>query len=270
MKKLMFVLSVLCLLVLAACGESAHEHSLSDWQSDATNHWKSCSGCSELLEEAGHTFGEWNVVLEATEASVGSKERVCSVCSYKEVAEIEKLAHTEEVIPAVGATCTETGLTEGKKCSVCGTVIVGQSTVPATGHSYESVVTDPTCTADGYTTHTCACGDVKVDSEIAAIGHAYEATVTKEATCTETGVRTYTCKNDATHTYTEPIPMIDHEYGEEYYATVEGKLSLVKSCHCGELVVLETVEEAVEVSVSTGSDLEAVLSAGHDVKLEEI
>ncbi|MBQ9145477.1 MAG: hypothetical protein IJX70_03325 [Clostridia bacterium] len=38
------------------------------------------------------------------------------------------------VIPAVPATCTEPGLTEGKKCNVCGEVLVAQTEVPAVGH----------------------------------------------------------------------------------------------------------------------------------------
>ena len=40
-------------------------------------------------------------------------------------------------------------------------------------HSYEAVVTEPTCTAAGYTTHTCSCGDSYTDSDVAALGHDY-------------------------------------------------------------------------------------------------
>ena len=66
---------------------------------------------------------------------------------------------------AVAATCTETGLTEGKHCSVCGEVLVAQEEVAALGHSYESVVTPPAVGVQGYTTHTCSvCGDSYVDS----------------------------------------------------------------------------------------------------------
>ena len=73
-------------------------------------------------------------------------------------------------------------------------------------HSYKDVVTAPTCTAKGYTTHTCACGDSYRDGYTAALGHAWDSgTVTKEPTATETGVRTFTCTR-CSATKTETIP----------------------------------------------------------------
>ena len=73
-------------------------------------------------------------------------------------------------------------------------------------HSYTAVVTDPTCTAKGYTTHTCACGDSYVDTYTDALGHAWDGgTVTKQPTATETGIKTYTCTR-CSATKTETIP----------------------------------------------------------------
>ena len=73
-------------------------------------------------------------------------------------------------------------------------------------HSYKDVVTAPTCTEKGYTTHTCACGDSYVDTYVDALGHAWDnGKVTKEPTATETGVRTYTCTR-CSATKTETIP----------------------------------------------------------------
>ena len=73
-------------------------------------------------------------------------------------------------------------------------------------HSYKAVVTAPTCTSKGYTTHTCACGDSYVDTYVDALGHAWDnGKVTKEPTATETGVRTYTCTR-CSATKTETIP----------------------------------------------------------------
>ena len=73
-------------------------------------------------------------------------------------------------------------------------------------HSYKAVVTAPTCTAKGYTTHTCACGDSYVDTYVDALGHAWDnGKVTKEPTETETGVKTFTCTRCG-ETKTETIP----------------------------------------------------------------
>ena len=73
-------------------------------------------------------------------------------------------------------------------------------------HSYKDIVTAPTCTAKGYTTHTCACGDSYVDTYVDALGHAWDnGKVTKEPTATETGIRTYTCTR-CSATKTETIP----------------------------------------------------------------
>ena len=78
--------------------------------------------------------------------------------------------------------------------------------VEAHEHSYTAVVTPPTCTAKGYTTHTCACGDSYVDTYVDALGHAWDSgKVTKQPTATETGVRTYTCTR-CSATKTETIP----------------------------------------------------------------
>ena len=53
----------------------------------------------------------------------------------------------------------------------------GEIIAPVDGCSYESVVTEPTCTTGGYTTHTCTiCGDSYVDSYVDATGHTWKVT----------------------------------------------------------------------------------------------
>ena len=73
-------------------------------------------------------------------------------------------------------------------------------------HSYTAVVTAPTCTEKGYTTHTCSCGDSYVDTYTNALGHAWDSgKVTKQPTATETGIKTFTCTR-CYETKTETIP----------------------------------------------------------------
>ncbi|MBQ8427899.1 MAG: hypothetical protein IJX18_01445, partial [Clostridia bacterium] len=60
-------------------------------------------------------------------------------------------------------------------------------------HDYTDVVTPPTCTEEGYTTHTCECGDSYVDASVAALGHEFTDYVSNgDATCEADGTETAT------------------------------------------------------------------------------
>jgi len=135
-------------------GEQPHEHSWGEWtvvfHPDCVLEGlreRTCATCSETEQEAipalGHTAAE--PVKENEKAATctedGSYDSVvcCSVCGAeisRETVVVPALGHTEEIIPGKEATCTETGLTEGKKCSVCGEVLVEQEVIPALGHDF--------------------------------------------------------------------------------------------------------------------------------------
>jgi len=72
-----------------------------------------------------HVYGEWTTTEPATCQKTGTREKRCE-CGDTITETIEKLPHTEALDAAVSATCTETGLTEGKHCSVCGEVLVAR------------------------------------------------------------------------------------------------------------------------------------------------
>lgn len=79
------------------------------------------------------------------------------------------IPHTEVVDKAVEPTCTETGLTEGKHCSVCSAVLVEQKVVPVKGHTEViDKAVEPTCTKTGLTEgkHCSVCSAVLVKQEI--------------------------------------------------------------------------------------------------------
>jgi len=107
-------------------------------------------------------------------------------------------------------------------------------------HSYTAVVTPPTCTEKGYTTHTCACGESYVDTYVDALGHSWDSgTVTKEPTETETGIRTFTCTRCG-ETKTEIIPKLTHEHS--YKAVVTAPTCTERgytthTCSCGDSYV---------------------------------
>ena len=94
------------------------------------------------------------------------------------------------MLPAKDPTCTETGLTAGKKCSVCGEILKEQEEVAALGHTEEVLpAKDPTCTETGLTAgKKCSvCGEIlKSQEEIPALGHQWNTTYTVDKAATET------------------------------------------------------------------------------------
>ena len=125
---------------------------------------------------------EKEVAATCTEA--GSYEEVvyCSECGAeisRETKTVEALGHTEVAIgEAKAATCTEAGMTAGKKCSVCGEVFEEQKELPALGHDWEVIPeVISTCTKKGSTAgvRCTRCGEYMLEPhEVPMIYHDYQ------------------------------------------------------------------------------------------------
>ena len=258
-----------------------------DWKNDTTNHWRECS-CGDKKDNAAHTYGEFVVTKDATHEEDGSKKQVCSVCGYENVVTIPALGHSfsndwekdsinhwhecscgdkkdnashtyGEFVVTKDATHEDDG-SKKQVCSVCGYENV--VTIPATGHTFNA----PIWTWDGYkgATATFPCeNDTSHKEEVSAT---ITSKVTKEATCEETGIRTYTATvifegNTYIDTKTEEIPAIGHSFtkyvsNNDATCTVDGTKSA--TCDHEECNKIDTV---VDIDSKLGHDVEH-----HDAK----
>lgn len=126
----------------------------------------------------------------------GYQVETCTRCGDKQTTTIQALGHTVEKILGKAATATESGLTEGEKCSVCGTVLVAQEVIQPTGGSGqvtppEDTDTDNSDTEDTGSDDSDTADTVSGDSGAADNGAADSDTEgqseTKTASSTKTG-----------------------------------------------------------------------------------
>lgn len=135
-------------------------HSWSDWEDSRTScdevgiRTRSCSVCgeeeTEELPAGTHTWDNGTVTKQPDCTQSGTIEFTCIVCGDISMEDIAPLDHTEVSVAGFPATCTENGLTDGSKCSVCGVVLTEQQLVPALGHKLIHIAAvEPTEHMDG-------------------------------------------------------------------------------------------------------------------------
>ncbi len=139
-----------------------------------TTHTCTCgdSYVDSYTDALGHSYGAWKQTKAPTCTEKGAEVRTCTRCNASETRDINALGHDIKHHAAKAATCTEKGWAAYDTCSRCDYSTYKE--IAATGHKHNAVVTAPTCTAQGYTTHTCtACGNSYKDSYTNALGHNY-------------------------------------------------------------------------------------------------
>ncbi len=152
-------------------------------------------------------------------------------------------AHTNKVAigEAKDATCTEDGITEGKKCADCGEVITAQETIPATGHTDENPADSKcdTCGANLCTEH------VWVDGEVIT-----------PATCTATGLQAQVCGNCGEPGENKVLDKVAHTpETDEAVAPTCSTTGLTEGSHCSvceEVLVEQTVVDKIDHTYADG------------------
>lgn len=189
------------------------------------------AACDHVAGDILYT-GEGEKAPTCTEAGLGHRE--CSKCHtvVESGIVVKKLGHTGGT-----ATC--------KNRAVCTRCHQPYGSTDASRHGATELrgYKAATCTSGGYTgdTHCKDCGaKLKSGTATAAKGHSYTSKVTKEATTTDTGIRTYTCSNCG-DTYTETIPKLPEEkHTHSYKATVTKQPTCTENgtktytCSCGD------------------------------------
>lgn len=136
-----------------------------DWDgtvlSTQTVEYGASAEAPEVPKRQGYAFLTWDKSFDqVTEDITVTAQYAEIICEHPNV----------ETKDAVVSTCTQKGYSGNVVCSDCGAVLTTGSELPLAEHSYKSVVTDPTYSSQGYTTHTCiVCGDSYVDSYVDCI-----------------------------------------------------------------------------------------------------
>lgn len=141
----------------------------------------------EYIKICVHVYNE-AITKQATCTEKGIKTYTCEECGHSYTEEIPMLEHKYNEVITQAATCKQTGILT-HTCEEC-------------GHNYTEIIPKE---QHDYINDICTkCGEHV---------HEYIETITKQATCTEKGIKTYTCKL-CEDSYTEEIPILPHEYAD--------------------------------------------------------
>ena len=136
--------------------------------------------CTHQWIQADCLYPKTCRICQATEGVANGHDFIGATCTSPKICkncnltEGKTLGHTEIIDVAVAPTCTANGLTEGKHCSVCNTVLIQQIEINKLEHNHIYTGEPATCTEDGYITAICDCGDILFKEVVPADGHEFE------------------------------------------------------------------------------------------------
>ena len=203
---------------------------------------------TEEIPALEHTHNYQQVVTAPTCTDKGYTTYTCACGDTYTADEVAALGHNEVTDKGYAATCTEEGLTDGKHCDRCNTVLTEQETIPALGHSWDDgeITKEPTEEETGICTYTCGtCGETRTET-IPALDHQHiYRTVITEPTCTEEGYTTYTCICGDTYTDDEVAALGHNEVTDKGYGPTCTEEGLTDGVHCGRCGEVLTKQEVI-------------------------
>lgn len=164
-----------------------------------------------------HVWGEGAITTKPTCTTPGVKTYTCSVCQKTKTEEISATGHQHtEVRNVKEATCKEEGYTGDTYCTDCETKLSDGEPTAKKAHDWDKgkVTTEATCKNTGVKTYTCNnCSETKTEV-IPMTDHIWDnGKVTTKPSCITPGVKTYTC-TVCQKTKTEEIPATGHQHTE--------------------------------------------------------
>lgn len=164
-----------------------------------------------------HVWDEGAITTKPTCTTPGVKTYTCSVCQKTKTEEIPATGHQHtEVRNVKEATCKEEGYTGDTYCTDCGEKLSSGEPTAKKAHDWDEgkVTTEATCKNTGVKTYTCNnCSETKTEG-IPMTDHIWDdGKVTTKPSCITPGVKTYTC-TDCQETKTEEIPATGHQHTE--------------------------------------------------------
>ena len=199
------------------------------WDSDAENHWVSCTVCHEAKTKVGaHFFVQGNdsscLKSAATCVSPPVYYTNCAYCYRKGTDTYvhpwygpdpnnHDLVHHDAKAP----TCTEIGWNEYDACQREGCTYTTKVEIPALKHKLvHHDAKAPTCTETGWEEYdTCSRCDYTTKVEIPALKHNLVHHDAKAPTCTEIGWEEYDTCSRCDYTTKVEIPALEHDYTEK-------------------------------------------------------
>ena len=199
------------------------------WDSDAENHWVSCTVCHEAKTKVGaHLFVQGNdsscLKSAATCVSPPVYYTNCAYCYRKGTDTYvhpwygpdpnnHDLVHHDAKAP----TCTEIGWDAYDACQREGCTYTTKVEIPALKHKLvHHDAKAPTCTETGWEEYdTCSRCDYTTKVELLALKHDLVHHDAKAPTCTETGWEEYDTCSRCDYTTKVEIPAAGHDYTEK-------------------------------------------------------